>query len=318
MNKRLLGNTGITVSEVAFGCVEIGLPYGIGVNSESQMLSTDDAIKLLHSALDKGINFFDTARQYGKSEYILGEAFKDRRKDVVIATKCRHIRTKEKKIPEDSELQLLIETSLQESLDALQTNYVDVFMLHDGDPEVMLHPVVISSFKKFKKEGKIRATGVSTYSPVETQTAINSEFWNVVQVPFNLMDQRHGHYFDMANEAGVGIIIRSVLMKGLLSNRGKDLHIALKNVESHIQEYNKLKELTARELPDVAVKFALSYPQVSAVLIGIDKMEYLVNAINVADGKYFNMAELTLAKELQFPQPDFLNLHQWSVNGWLK
>ncbi len=318
MKNRELGNTGIKISEIAFGCVEIGLPYGIGVEHKAQMLSEKDAVALLQTAAEKGINFFDTARQYGISEAVLGEAFKDKRSDIVIATKCRHIRNKEKQIPADRDVESLILNSLEESLQALQTDYADVFMLHDGDIAIMQHPVVISIFQKLKKQGKIRATGVSTYLPIETKTAIESGHWNVVQVPFNLMDQRHADYFDAAQTAGVGIIVRSVLLKGLLSDRGKNLHPALGEVEIHIKKYDTLQQSSGKKLPDLAVKFALSFPQVATVLVGIDKMEYLEKALSVADGNYFNKKELQTAKDLKYSDPEFLNLHNWSVNGWLK
>ena len=82
MKNRFLGKTGIKVSEIAFGSVEIGMPYGIGIESKKDMLPEKNAIELLNIALDKGINFFDTARMYGDSEHILGKAFKERRKEI--------------------------------------------------------------------------------------------------------------------------------------------------------------------------------------------------------------------------------------------
>ena len=84
MNKRMLGQTGIQVSEIAFGGVEIGLPYGIGIKSKADMPSQEESVRLLHTAVDSGINFFDTARMYGLSESIMGNAFKDRRNQVVM------------------------------------------------------------------------------------------------------------------------------------------------------------------------------------------------------------------------------------------
>ena len=68
MNKRVLGRTGFEVSEISFGTVELGIPYGFGVKNQTQMPSEQQAIKLLDDALDAGINFFDTARAYGRSE----------------------------------------------------------------------------------------------------------------------------------------------------------------------------------------------------------------------------------------------------------
>ncbi|MEO6933387.1 MAG: aldo/keto reductase, partial [Chitinophagaceae bacterium] len=97
---RSLGNTGFKVSEIAFGGVEIGLPYGIGVKDQADMLSHAEAIRLLHAAIDGGINFFDTARLYGESELIMGKAFKDRRENVLIATKCKHFREANGQIPD--------------------------------------------------------------------------------------------------------------------------------------------------------------------------------------------------------------------------
>ena len=99
MNQRLLGQTGIRVSEIAFGGVEIGLPYGIGVHSTTDMPSRSEAIRLLHSAVDNGINFFDTARMYGVSESIMGQAFHDRRDHVVVSTKCLHLRDESGELP---------------------------------------------------------------------------------------------------------------------------------------------------------------------------------------------------------------------------
>jgi aryl-alcohol dehydrogenase-like predicted oxidoreductase len=78
MNKRLLGQPGMQVSELAFGGVEIGLPYGIGIKSTADMPAREESGRLLHTAVDSGINFFDTARMYGLSESIMGNAFQDR------------------------------------------------------------------------------------------------------------------------------------------------------------------------------------------------------------------------------------------------
>ncbi len=90
MNKRPLGNTGMQVSEIAFGGVEIGMPYGIGVDSDKDMIAEHDALRLLHASLEAGINFYDTARQHGKSESLIGKAFGDRREQVIICTKSLH------------------------------------------------------------------------------------------------------------------------------------------------------------------------------------------------------------------------------------
>jgi len=318
MIKRQLGKTGIEVSEVAFGGVEIGIPYGIGVKSTADMLSETEAIKLLHVAADLGINFFDTARIYGNSETIMGKAFKNRRDDVVIGTKCRHLRDENGNIPKDSKLKKIIENSLNESLEALQTDHVDIFMLHQADITILENEEISTIFSNLKKEGRCRATGVSTYSPEETKKAIEVGMWEVIQVPFNLMDQRQAAFFSLASKKGIGIIIRSVLLKGLLSDMGKGLHPALQEVEKHILCYDELLEESAYNLSTLAIKFALSFPEVSAILVGIDRPEYLNNSLEAANGIYLNNNKLARAKELSYPDPGFLNLPYWDKMNWLR
>ncbi len=318
MKKRSLGKTGITVSEIAFGGVEIGIPYGIGIKSAADMLSEQEAIQLLHAAIDSGINFFDTARMYGNSEEIMGKAFRNRRDEVVLSTKCRHLRDGEGNLPTGSKLKEIIETSLYESLKALQTDYVEIFMLHQADIGILENEEIANTFSKLKKKGLFRAAGVSTYIPEETKKAIDTGVWDMVQLPFNLMDQRQEAFFAAAEEKGVGIVIRSVLLKGLLSNRGKGLHPALKEVENHIACYNKLLEGSTFDLSTLATKFALSFPEVSAILVGIDRKEYLDKSLEAANGIYLDPGKLARAKQLSFPDPVFLNLPYWDKMNWLR
>lgn len=318
MKKRLLGKTGLAVSEIAFGGVEIGLPYGIGVESKADMLSEKEAIALLHEAVDKGINFFDTARMYGESEMIMGKAFVNRRSEIVLASKCRHFRNAEGKLPADYLLKGFIEDSLSESLAALQTDYLDVFMLHQADSEILENAAIADTLQELKNKGIIRATGASTYLPAETAKAISSGNWDVIQLPFNIMDQRHSQYFESAGENGIGLVIRSVLLKGLLSDRGKNLHPALSEVAQHIEGYRGFLNEDFPDLPTLATRFALSFENIASVLIGIDKTEYLNNALSTANGKYMSTEMLKKAKEAAYPNPEFLNLPHWDRVGWLK
>lgn len=318
MKKRLLGKTGLEVSEIAFGGVEIGLPYGIGVESRKDMLSEKDAIALLHDAVDKGINFFDTARMYGDSETIMGKAFRNRRSEIVLASKCRHFRHASGKLTEDGLLKSFIETSLAESLAALQTDYLDVFMLHQADEEILENKMIADTFQELKRKGVIRATGASTYLPAETEKAVASGNWDVIQLPFNVMDQRHAACFDKAAQTGTGLVVRSVLLKGLLSDRGTNLHPELSKVEAHIAGYHAFLNDDFPDLPTFATRFALSFENIASVLIGIDKTEYLNNALTTANGKYMSAAMLEKAKAAAYPDPAFLNLPHWDRMGWLK
>lgn len=318
MKRRFLGKTGISVSEIAFGGVEIGMPYGIGVKSKEDMLPESEAIRLLHEAIDSGINFFDTARMYGESETIMGKAFKDRRNQVIISTKCKHFVDQSGNLPSSDKLETIIESSLEESLSTLKTDFVDVFMLHQANEAILNNEEIASTFIKLKEKGKIRATGVSTYTNAETKLALDKGIWDVIQLPFNLLDQRQKELFPQAAEQGVGLVIRSVLLKGLLSDRGKNLHPALANVEKHIGAYNALLEGVDYDLPALAVKFVLSFPEVSAALVGIDRFEYLHQSLLAANGRYLDKDRMETAKKMAYPDPEFIDLPYWAKMNWLK
>ena len=317
MNKRVLGNSGIQVSEIAFGGVEIGMPYGLGVNRKKDMLSKSDSINLLHDAIDGGINFFDTARMYGASEEIMGEAFKHKREQVVIATKCKHLKNHSGDLSSAEIIKSRIRESLAESLGALQTDFVDVFMLHRVNKEILKNEAIKETFSRLKEQGVIRATGVSTYTVEESKLAIDSGVWDVIQIPFNLMDQSQEEIFELTENKGIGLMVRSVLFKGILTDKGRNLHKALNDVEKHIKLYDDLVNETNVDLATLATKFALSYNQISSVLVGIDKQHYLKNALSLADGQYLDSRQLQLAKELQYPDPEFLDLVKWDQRGWL-
>ena len=317
MNKRILGRTNIEVSEISFGTVSIGIPYGIGVSGQEDKPSESEAIELLQSALDKGINFFDTARGYGCSEELIGKAFRDRREDVIISTKCAHLYDKNEQLLPNNELKDVIDNSTKKSFSALQTDYVDIYMVHNADLKVLANKTVAEVFSEYKRKGLTRAIGVSTYTVDQTRKAIESGIWDVVQLGYNLMDQRQGELFALAHKHGVGVVVRSVLFKGILTGRGDNLHPKLKSVQKYREVYDKLLSKQAPTLSELATKFVLSQKQVSSVLVGIDRREYLEQALAVANGRYLDDETLTKARELAYPEPEFLDLPKWDRLGWL-
>jgi len=236
---------------------------------------------------------------------------------VIIATKCTTFKNADEQIPPYQILKKIIESSLEESLKFLKTDYVDVFMLHRSDLEILANDNVKKILDQLKHSGKVRSIGASTYTAAETRSAIEKG-WDVIQLAFNLMDQQQAANFDYAEEQGTGIVVRSVLMKGLLSDKGRDLHPELQAVEQHIGKYRQLLTDEITEISTLATKFALSFNQVSSVLVGIDRSEYLDKALQSVNGNFLNETDLLKAKELAYPDTSFLDLPKWDRMGWLK
>ncbi len=310
---RNLGYTGLKVSEIAFGSVGIGLPY-----ADQPMPSKADAIHLLRKSLEEGINFYDTARMYGTSESIIGAAFAGKRDQVILSTKSVHFLNEDGTLPAENELRSTIRTSLEESLQALRTDYVDVFMLHQANEEILRSEVVQSIFSALRSEGLVRFIGASTYEPEESRMCIESGVWDVIQMPLNLLDQRHLQALNLAEQNGVGVIIRSVLFRGMLTGRPVSLHPDLEEVESHIAQLEQWNTGRYPDLLTLAVKYVLSYPAVSAALIGMDRMIHLTKALEVVRENELDEAVRGEVEARAFKNPDFLNLNQWIKKGWLK
>jgi len=320
MDKSKLGKTGIEVSKISFGTVALGLPYGIGVKDQTDMLSEADATALLRSALDKGLNFYDTALGYGKSEELIGTAFKDCRGKVVICTKPVHLYDSHSghTMPHSSQIRPKLEESFKQSLAKLKTDYIDIYMSHDGTEEVIENDIVIDFYQHLKKNGAIRATGISVYTLPQAIKAIETGKWDVVQLAFNLLDQSQLPAIELAAKKGVGIVIRSVLFKGILTERGDNLHPTLKAVQDHRQKYLAFLNDDVKSLSDLAIRFVLSVNGVSSILVGIDKQIYLDSALATFSQGILDDKIVEKLKTLTYPEPEFLNLPKWDRMGWLK
>jgi len=172
MLKRTLGKSGLEVSALGLGCWAIGGPWTWDQPGRDSYpagwgdTDDDESIRGIHAALDMGVNFFDTAANYGAghSEVVLGRALKGKRENVVIATKFGHIVNEEKKSVYGDPDQILtnVRTDVENSLRRLQTDYIDIYQLHEGgfDPEraLELQPIL----EEQVSAGKIRWYGWST------------------------------------------------------------------------------------------------------------------------------------------------------------
>src|SRR5438046_456053 len=134
MRYRRLGRTGFDVSEISLGTVEIGMPYGIGKDGAPPPPEEAEASKLLHSALDLGVNLIDTARAYGESEAIIGRVLRDRREEFILVSKVSSYQDRNL---DSAALRERITSSVHQSLSLLQTDVIDLMMIHSAPTEVI-------------------------------------------------------------------------------------------------------------------------------------------------------------------------------------
>jgi aryl-alcohol dehydrogenase-like predicted oxidoreductase len=210
MEKRKLGRSEIEVSPLSLGCWALAGGSGWGDQDERSAIAT------IHAALDQGINFFDTAEGYGagRSEEIVGKALADRREKAVIASKISPNHTA------PGELRGYLEAALQR----LQTDYVDVYMIHWP---IRTHSLAdsLAVLQALKEEGKIRAIGVSNFARLDLTEAVETGVQlDVNQLHYSLLSRAIEYdILPLCRQFEVGVTTYMPLLQGLLTGKYRTL-----------------------------------------------------------------------------------------------
>lgn len=225
--KRVLGKSGLEVSAMGLGCWAIGGPWTFGTPDDHWAAGwgqVDDAesLRAIQAGLDAGVNFFDTAANYGAghSERILGQALQAKRDQVVIATKFGFLINPEKREVRIDDDQILanIQADCEASLRRLDTDYIDIFQLHQGGYAIEKAPEVMAELEKLVEAGKIRWYGWSTDDSDRARVFASGEHCTSIQFDLNV-------YVDnpetraICAEFDLGGINKSPLNRGILTGK---------------------------------------------------------------------------------------------------
>ena len=245
-------------------------------------LSTEECLRLLSHALDDGCNFFDTAPGYagGHSEEVLGKAFSSKRNKVVLCTKFGHTPEGETDFGVDE-----IRPAIEGSLKRLQTDYLDVLLLHNPPSELLSESAPhYAELEKLKQEGKLRAYGASVDWSADL-AKVSATSSQAAEVLFNAFHQEPKLAFESAANHGVGLIAKVPLDSGWLGGR-YDSESSFTGVRDRwspeviSRRSTLLKQLKAMipshlTISQVALAFVLSRSEVSTVIPGARSIEQL-------------------------------------------
>jgi aryl-alcohol dehydrogenase-like predicted oxidoreductase len=309
MRYRRLGRTGFDVSEISLGTVEIGMAYGIAESGQAAPPDEAEAAKLLHSALDLGVNLIDTARAYGESEAIIGRALRDRRREFVLVSKVLSYQDQNL---DSASLRERITGSVHRSLSLLQTDYIDVMMIHSAPIEVIERGESLSILLDLKRQGLVRAVGASVYGEEAALAAIAGGACDCLQIAYSVLDRRpESRVLAAALGSDVGLVARSVLLKGALTERSRLLPDALASLKSAIE---KMDALAAREkilLPELAYRYVLSHPLLQTALVGASSASELRQAVDFAGQGPLPAGLVGEIRCLAMPDEFYLNPGNW-------
>ncbi|MET3696197.1 aryl-alcohol dehydrogenase-like predicted oxidoreductase [Bacillus oleivorans] len=297
MEKIQLGTSDLTVSRLGLGCMSLGTDAA-------------KAEKIIHAALEEGINYFDTADLYdfGENEIIVGQALKQVRDQVVIATKVGN-RWKEKNRvgwtwdPSKA----YIKDQVKQSLKRLHTDYIDLYQLHGGTIDDPIDET-IEAFEELKQEGYVRYYGISSIRPNVIREYINKSNIISVMMQYSILDRRPEEVIPILLDHQIHVVARGPIAKGMLTDR------LLSQAGDSIKEngyldytYEELEELlnalkqnltSERSMTSIALHYVLSNPAVGVVVPGASSVEQLKNNVNAVNQPPLSKEEIQYIRKI--------------------
>ena len=302
-----LGKTGLSVSRLGLGTAEIGFAYGLGT---PELPSEEEAIKLLKTAVELGVTFFDTANYYGLAEERIGKSgiLKDPR--VVVCTKCA-------KFLEDGEfltpaqMKKKIFEQVESSLRTLQIDALPLLLLHGPSAEQLRESVLVAIVAKLKQEGKIRYWGVSTRGEPAPLAAIECGA-DAVQVAFSIADRRMAPVFAAAQAKGIGVINRSVYLKGVFAGRAEHLPDSCVILKQAAAKAQTIAGSLGVSLTELALRYTLSESAIASSLVGTSKVEHLESAVRALQKGVLPDGVVRQLRMLAIDDPNEVDPARWN------
>jgi len=301
MEKRILGKTNLHVTVLGHGAMEIRGPRIWG----GRPVTDKQAETILHAVLDGGINFIDTAWDYGLSEEYIGKYIAHRRSEYILATKCGctwvdcgdhdetpHVWTRDN-----------LRRNIESSLQRMKTDYVDIWQLHNPSPEQVEQEDLPAFMAEIKKEGKVRHIAISStlpHLPVYLKWGVFETF----QIPYSALERAHELVIGQVADAGCGVIVRGGVARGEpgAGLGGKD--------RWEIFEKAKLDELCAEGESRTAflMRYTISHPGMHTTIVGTLIPEHLTENIKAAQAgplaaEVYEEAKRRLTAAGQVPEP---------------
>lgn len=285
MEKTKLGRTGLDVSKLALG----------GLFMMSGTTDISSAKKAVRGCIERGINYIDTAPNYGDSEEVLGKCLAGVDEPLILSTKLGG-----RPQPFDPKDKALLRASLEESLKLLHRTHIDILMIHEPDRPgqydwwtdmLKVEGPVLELMDELKKEGLIRYTGLGGTTAYELAHLVRSGKFDVVLTAFNyslLWREAENAIFPAARENNVGVIAGSPLQQGALNRVyneifDDDVYWLSPARKEQFRALYKLVEESGMSIAEMAMRFVISNPSVNCVLTGVRNMEEADENIKAID-----------------------------------
>ena len=323
MNYNTLGKTDIKVSELGFGAWAIALDWW------GKKIEEDEAKRMLKKAYDLGINFFETGDMYGKgkSEKLIGEVFKDMRKEVIISTKYGYDFSEVEQIGHSELPQKFDEDftkkALRNSLERLQTDYLDMYGLHNPKLPHIRDDSIFDVLDSFIENGSIKTYQVALGPAIgwtqEGMEAMERPNLSAVQTVYNILEQTPGNeLMKKAEEKNVGILVRVPEASGILTGKvNADTKIDEKDHRSvrkgewikdslnKVEQLRPIAERNGLNITELAMKFIMTKKGFASVFPTVVSEEEIINYVEMTKGQYVPQSDMKEIEDLYNTWPSY-------------
>ncbi len=269
MNYRQLGKSSLQISEIGFGCMSLK-----GNEKEN--------IKIIHKAIELGVNFFDTADLYekGVNEAMVGKALQGKRDKVILATKVGNQWRADGSGWDWNPRKEYILQTVEGSLKRLQTDYIDLYQLHGGTIDDPINET-IETFELLKKQGKIRFYGISSIRPNVIRAYVDRSNIVSVMMQYSLLDRRpEESCLPLLQQNNIGVLARGSVAQGLLLGKPAKEYLDLspEEVKKAAATIHLLSGIQRKNV-QTAIRFVLRHPAITSAVVGIRTLEQLAEAV---------------------------------------
>ena len=323
MNYNKLGKTDIKVSELGFGAWSIALDWW------GKKIEEDEAKRMLKKAYDVGINFFETGDMYGKgkSEKLIGEVFKDMREEIVISTKYGYDFSNVEQIGHSELPQKFDEDftrkALRNSLERLQTNYLDMYGLHNPKLNHIRDDSIFNVLDSFIQDNSIRTYQVALGPAIgwtqEGIEAMDRKNISAVQTVYNILEQTPGNeLFKKAEEKDVGILVRVPEASGILTGKvnadtkiDENDHRSVRKrewIKASLEKVEQLRPIADRNgltITELSMKFIMTKKGFASVFPTVVSEEEIINYADMTKGEYIPASDMKEIDDLYNTWPAY-------------
>lgn len=254
------------MSKLALGTVQFGIDYGI--NNQRGMVPIDEVFTILDEAVNSSIDTIDTASTYGESELIIGKYLKENKNSFNVVSK----------VPKCERSQ--IPSNLEKTLIKLNLTSLYGYIFHDFK-SYLDDPSSLDVILELKRSGKIKKAGFSLYYTNELDRLLeNGIEFDLVQVPYNVFDQRFAGYFKKLKKLGVEIHVRSIFLQGLVFKDPVALTGDFEKIKEKISYLNNLALINNVSIADICLAYGITNNFIDKVIFGVDSFGQLKEIIS--------------------------------------